>query len=169
MSAVRAAVVDAEGRVHAAARRELATTLGRGRAEHDPGEWLAGALAVAREAARRAGGRIEAVGVGALGPAPLLVDADLEPLTPALLFALDRRAEEQRRALGVTHDHALPKLLWWQEHEPATWRRAATALDATGFLVARLTSSGRVDASLRIDHGGPDRAQAEIDPERPRW
>ncbi len=153
MSAVRAAVVDAEGRVYAAARRELATTLDRGRAEHDPREWLAGALAVAREAARGAGGRIEAVGVGALGPAPLLVDADLEPLTPALLFALDRRAEEQRRALGVTHDHALPKLLWWQEHEPATWRRAATALDATGFLVARLTGRPTMDVITRLEYG----------------
>jgi xylulokinase len=153
VSAVRGAIVDADGRVLAAARRELTTLLGRGRAEHDPREWLTGAFAVGREASGRAGGHVDAVGVGALGPAPVLVDAGLEPLTPALLFSLDRRAEEQRADLGVTHDHALPKLLWWQEHEPAIWRRAATALDATGFLVARLTGRPTMDAVTRLDYG----------------
>jgi xylulokinase len=153
VSAVRAAVVDADGRVRSAARRELTTRLGRGRAEHDPREWLTGTFAVGREAAAGGGGHVDAIGVGALGPAPLLVDADLEPLTPALLFSLDRRAEEQRAAIGVTHDHALPKLLWWREHEPAIWRRAATALDATGFLVARLTGRPTMDAVTRLDYG----------------
>ena len=61
-----------------------------------------------------------------------------EAVSPALLFGLDRRAEEQRARLGLNHDHALPKLLWWAEHEPERVARAATAVDAAGFVVAGL-------------------------------
>ncbi len=95
---------------------------------------------------------IDAVGVAALGSAPILVDTDLEPLTPALLFSLDTRAEDERAELGVSHDHALPKLLWWREHEPALWRQAAFALDATGFLVAGLTGVPAMDSITRADY-----------------
>ena len=95
---------------------------------------------------------VDAIGVAALGSAPILVDADLEPLTPALLFSLDTRAEEERAGLGVSHDHALPKLLWWREHEPESWARAAWALDATGFLVARLTGVATMDSITRADY-----------------
>ena len=98
---------------------------------------------------------VDAVAVCALGPAPLLVDASLEPLTPALLFSLDRRAESERERLGTTHDHALPKLLWWREHEPSLWRRAAWALDLTGFLVTRLTGVPVQDAITHADYAHP--------------
>lgn len=95
---------------------------------------------------------METVAVCALGPAPMLVDASLEPLTPALLFSLDRRAEAERERLETTHDHALPKLLWWREHEPAVWRRAALALDLTGFLVTQLTGRAVQDSITRADY-----------------
>ncbi len=85
----------------------------------------------------------------ALGPAPILVDDALRPLTPALLFSLDRRADPA--PLGLTHDHALPKLEWWQENEPALWERAAWGLDATGFLVAQLTGVPVLDRISRGD------------------
>ena len=68
-----------------------------------------------------------------------------EALGPALLFGLDRRAEAQRARLGVTHDHALPKLLWWAEHEPERLAGAATALDATGYVVAGLCGALAMD------------------------
>jgi xylulokinase len=92
------------------------------------------------------------VAVCALGPSPILVDESLEPLTPALLFSLDGRAEAERDRLGTTADHALPKLLWWREHEPSLWRRAAWALDLTGFLVAGLTGSAVQDSITRADY-----------------
>lgn len=88
----------------------------------------------------------------ALGPAPMLVDASLEPLTPALLFSLDRRADAERERLGTTHDHALPKLLWWRDHEPAIWGRATLALDLTGFLVTQLTGRAVQDSITRADY-----------------
>ncbi len=108
--------------------------------------------------------RISAIGVAALGPAPLLVDAALAPLTKAPLFGLDRRAEPQRRRMtrGLateeadgTLDNALPKLAWWRDHEPAVSARAAWVLDATGFLVASLTGVPVMDTVTAGDYELP--------------
>ncbi|MGH3011200.1 MAG: xylulokinase [Gaiellaceae bacterium] len=156
-SAVRAAVLDSDGRLRGYAGRPLETSLPKpGRAEHDPRAWLAGALETGREAVAEAGEvEIVAVGVGALGPAPVLVDERLQALTPAPLFALDRRAEKQRARLAVADDHALPKLLWWQENEPGLAARAAWALDATGYLVAALTGEPVMDSITRVAYEHP--------------
>jgi xylulokinase len=157
---VRAAVLDAKGRLHGRAARPLATSFPEPtRAEHEPRAWVAGALEAGREAVARAGPvDVVAVGIGALGPAPVLVDEQLEALTPALFFALDRRAEEQRTRLGVADDHALPKLLWWQENDPGLLARAAWALDGTGYLVAALTNEPTMDSISRAayEHGSVD-------------
>jgi xylulokinase len=151
---VRAAVLDEDGRLLATSRRSLRPRFARGRAELDPVAWLDAVLDAGAEAARGSHD-VEIVAVCALGPAPILVDGSLEPITPALLFSLDRRAEAERVRLGTTHDHALPKLLWWREHEPALWRRAALALDLTGFLVARLTGRAVQDSITRADYEHP--------------
>jgi xylulokinase len=98
---------------------------------------------------------VVAVGIGALGPAPVLVDERLEALAPALLFALDRRAEKQRVQVGVADDHALPKLLWWQENDPDLFARAAWALDATGYVVAALTGEPTMDSITRAAYEHP--------------
>lgn len=144
---------------------------GPGRAEQSPRAWLEAALAAGAEAVAKAGvASVDVVGVGALGPAPLLVDRDLEPLTPALLFALDSRAEAERVALGLeSHDHALPKLRWWEAHEPVLVTRAAYALDAAGYLVAALTGVPAMDtitaASYAADDGAtPVPVPAPVDP-----
>jgi xylulokinase len=70
-----------------------------------------------------------------------------------LLFALDRRAEAERSRLGASQDHALPKLLWWADHEPEIVQRAAWALDATGYVVAALTGRPTMDAITALDYG----------------
>ena len=145
MSGVRAAVVDEGGALLGAGRAAAAVRVTAQRAEADPREWLAGALGAGAAAVAEAGVAIDAIAVSALGPAPVLVGSDGDALAPALLFGLDLRAEEQRARLGVTHDHALPKLLWWAEHEPAIVARASTALDATGYVVAGLSGAFAMD------------------------
>jgi xylulokinase len=155
LSGVRAAVLSDGGRLLATARRAVTPTLGHGRAEGDADAWLAAALDCGRRALDQAGAAVAAVGVSALGPAPILVDESLQALTPALLFALDTRAERERERLGVTHDHALPKVLWWREHAPDLWERTAWALDPTGFIVSRLTGSPTMDAITRADYLAP--------------
>ncbi len=163
LSGARAAVVDEGG-----------SLLGRGRvsgrlrprdgnrAEYDPLEWYAEVLAAGRQALADAGHpAIAAIGIGALGPCPVLLDEKLRPLAQAPLFSLDRRAEPYRRRLlescGLSDtelgpDHALAKLLWWQAEEPALFRRAASVVDVTGFLVAQLTGCAVIDPITAGDH-----------------
>jgi xylulokinase len=163
LSGVRAAVVSDDGVLVAAARRpHRRARMAEGIAEHDPEEWLEGVAATGREALASAGGpRIAAVGVAALGPAPVLVDSELRPLTKALLFALDRRSEPQRLEMvargpadraAQTLDNALPKLAWWLEHDPGAAARAAWALDATGFVVGALTGVPVMDTVTAADY-----------------
>jgi xylulokinase len=155
LSGVRAAILSEDGRILGRARRPVASSFGPGRAEANPRALLSAVHACAREALAGVAERVVAIGVGALGPAPLLVDERFEPLTPALLFSLDTRAEEQRARLGVSQDHALPKLLWWRDHEPDLWTRAAWALDVTGFLVSRLTGTPTMDEITRVNYSAP--------------
>ena len=172
LSAVRAAVVSSDGRLLGRGRRALAPVLPEAsRAEQDARAWRAGVFGAGADAVAEARGTpIDVVCVGALGPAPLLVDADLEPLTPALLFALDTRAEAERLMLEVeSHDHALPKLLWWERNEPALTARAACALDATGYLVATLTGVPTMDtitaeSYVTADAASPVPVPCPVDP-----
>jgi xylulokinase len=150
MSGVRAAVVDEHGALLGAGRAAAAVGVTADRAEADPRAWLRGALEAGAAAVAEAGVAIDAIGVSALGPAPVLVTGDGEPVSAALLFGLDRRAEEQRVRLGLTHDHALPKLLWWAEHEPERLARAATAVDVAGFVVAGLCGEIVMDSITAV-------------------
>jgi xylulokinase len=163
VSGARAAVMDQRGRVVAtSALFPVETRAAFGRAEQDPEAWLGAVADSIRDALRPLDApRIAAIGVSALGPAPVLVSEDLAPLAPALLFSLDTRAEDERRSLvhslgladaGLTHDHAIPKLLWWRDHEPARWKRARMAMDATGFIVSHLTGVPTMDAITACDY-----------------
>ena len=53
---------------------------------------------------------------------------------------------------GKLADHAAPKLLWWREHEPDAFRRAALAVDTTGLLVCRLTGEPTIDRITAADY-----------------
>lgn len=166
LSGVRATVVRDDGVLVASARRaHERARLGDGIAEHDPVDWLEGVERAGREAVRGAGDvPIAAIGVSALGPAPVLVDADLRALTTAPLFALDRRAEPQRRRIAdaaaedhaaSTLDNALPKLAWWIERDPSLADRATWAVDATGFVVGSLSGVPVMDSITAGDYRLP--------------
>lgn len=163
MSGARAAVIDGAGNL-----------LGRGRAAHrpngqvddrierDPAGWVEDVVAAARVALEQAGHpHVAAIGIGALGPCPVLLDEDLQPLGPAPLFSIDGRAQPQRRRLleklgiaddAISPDHAIPRLLWMQEHEPARFRRAFRVVDAAGYLVAALTGRPVMDPATACEH-----------------
>jgi xylulokinase len=156
LSGIRSAVMSADGAVLAVSSRyAVPTTHAPGRAEQDPRDWLDGlAKSVAEVLAGISPDLIAAIGISALGPAPVLVDQNLQPLAPALLFSLDTRAEEQRCRLRdqlglsdaqLNHDHAIPKLMWWAEQETDWWPRVDQVMDATGFLVSSLTGTATMD------------------------
>jgi xylulokinase len=191
LSGVRATVVRDDGLLVASARRaHERARLGDGIAEHDPADWLGGVERAGREAVRAAGDvPIAGIGVAALGPAPVLVDDDLRPLTAAPLFGLDRRAEPQRRRMAdaaaedqaaATLDNALPKLAWWIERDPSLADRATWALDATGFVVGSLSGVPVMDWITAGDYrlpgvAAPVPSPAPVDPLtsagrlQPRW
>jgi xylulokinase len=163
LSGARAAVVDGEGRL--LGRGRVAGASGRraaGTAEHAPEDWEAAAFAAAGQALREAGCRaVAGIGIGALGPCPVLLDGEGRPLAPAPLFSLDSRAEGHRRRLAAAMglgqedlgpDHALPKLLWWQDHAPALIERAAVVVDVAGFIVSRLTGRTVMDSITAGDY-----------------
>lgn len=154
-SGARVALVAEDGSLIEAERRSLASCVTRDRAELDANAWVAGALdAAAGLLARHPDLEVVGLGVGALGPAPVLVSATGRAVAPALLYRMDRRSEPEREALerslglvdgGIGHDHALPKLLWLQAHQPHVVATAHHVVDMAGFVVEHLTGEVAVD------------------------
>src|SRR5215471_14648571 len=118
LSGARAAVVNSEGRLLGSGRVPAKNLRRRdGVAERRPVAWFEEAIDAAGLALAEA--RCEAlgaIGIGALGPCPILLDAQDRALAPAPLFSLDRRAEGHRRALAeiaglgldaLSPDHAM--------------------------------------------------------------
>lgn len=160
-------LVDAVGTVVAEARRPHSlSTPQPGHAEHDAETvWWQGLVEVAGRLMRSpaaSAGTIAAVGVSAIGPCILPVDAAFNPLRPAILYGVDTRASAQIDALNarlgadavfarsgnqLTSQSTGPKILWLKENEPDVYEKAAYFVTSQSFLVARLTGE------VVIDHG----------------
>src|SRR5262249_17279147 len=103
LSGARAAVVDGAGRILGLGRaRGPDFRREAGRVEAAPEEWWQAGMAAARQALAHASCRsVAAIGIGALGPCPILLDARGRALAPAPLFSLDGRAEGHRRKIAA--------------------------------------------------------------------
>lgn len=145
LSGVRATIVDDGGRLLAAASAGEPAAIRHGHASHDPRRWRSAVIEAARAALAEAG-PVDVVGIGALGPAPFLVDAAGEPAGEALLFSLDTRAAAERDELGLTDDHALPKVRWLAARHPEGVR----ATDAGGWIAEQLTGRPTMDVITRL-------------------
>ena len=103
---------------------------------------------------------VAAVGVSALAPTLVPVDADGRPVRPGILYGIDTRAQAEierlNRELGwdapevsparrLQAQSVAPKIVWFRDHEPDRWRRTATVLGATGYVVQRLTGARTID------------------------
>ena len=154
LSGVRADVVDRDGRVLGSGRVPVAPRWADGVAEADPTAWVRGVADAADRAVESAGTAVEAVGVAALGAAPVLTGPD-GPLGPVALFGLDRRADPWRAALGTGPDHALPTLLRIQEETPAMVAAAETVLDPAGTIVAWLSGERAMDRITATSYRWP--------------
>lgn len=122
--------------------------------------------------------RIEAVGVSALSPDMLPLDAQGHPLRPAILYGIDTRATKEIIAVNtylaassaggderpqVTHQDVGPKMLWLREHEPECWSRTAKVVSAHGYIVQKLTGA------CTIDYGTASGFAPFYDAARCRW
>lgn len=103
--------------------------------EHDPRAWLEESFGAGR-AALAASGRssVDAIGVGALGPAPVVLDDDLRPLVPSPLFPIE------------------PVPAWVRRLPSGVVDRAAWVVDVTGFLVGALVGRPVIDRITAADH-----------------
>ena len=144
---------------------------GDGIAEHDPRDWLEGMVVSGQEAVAGAGDvRISAIGVAALGPAPLLVDASSGTADQgaALRSRPPRRASASshdsrpgyRRGGGDARQRAAEARLVAGERagcsrlgQPGPWTRP-------GFLVATLTGVPVMDTVTAADYAAARRRGA---------
>jgi xylulokinase len=155
LSGVRASVMRDDGRVLATARCVSSPTFAEGLAEQDPRGWLADAIEAGSRAVADAATVVDGVAVAALGPAPVLLDANGEPLSSTPLFGLDRRAAPWRERLATGPDHALPTLLRWADTAPELIAKASTVVDAAGFVVRAMTGENTMDRITAVNYRWP--------------
>jgi xylulokinase len=158
-------LVRPDGTLVAEARAEHGMDVPRpGWAEQDADAvWWADVCAIARRlvAAVPAGDRIGGVGVSAIGPTVLPLDAGGRPLRRAILYGVDTRATAQIEALEARHGAAelaawsgmdlssqacSPKIAWLADEEPEVYAKARWFVTATTYLVYRLTGELVIDA-----------------------
>lgn len=131
-------------------------------AEIDPERWWEALCATVAAVVSTAGAGphdVAAIGVDAIGWTLIPTDAEFRALTPAITW-LDRRAEAEAAALRATPDaerlvalaanpldaaYITPKLVWLRRNRPAVFAAARWFLDATGYIVARLTGEPGCD------------------------
>lgn len=135
-SGARAVVLTSDGEVLGSGRvpcRDLRRTTGG--TEHDASSWLDESCSAARFALEAAGCTdVDAIGVGALGPAPVVVDAELRPLAASPLFPIE------------------PVPVWIDALPAALASRAAWVVDVAGFLVGTLVGHPVMDRITATDH-----------------
>lgn len=105
-------------------------------------------------------GDIAGVGVSALHTNMLPVDENGTPLRPAILYGVDTRTRAEIDALNdrigedrifevcgnrLTFQSVGPKILWYKRNEPGNFERTDKILDATGYVVYRLTGNYTID------------------------
>jgi xylulokinase len=152
-------LVGAQGQILASAARRHELIVPRpGWAEHRAEQdWWADVVSLSRKLISQSGlsaSEIVAVGVSAIGPCMLPVDADGAPLMNAVLYGVDTRAAQEIDDLtgrigaekifafcgnALTSQAIGPKILWLKRNRPDVYAKARKFLNATSFLVHRLT------------------------------
>ncbi|HWW87917.1 MAG TPA: FGGY family carbohydrate kinase, partial [Vicinamibacterales bacterium] len=152
-------LVDGDGRVLASASRPHELIVPRaGWAEHRAEQdWWGDFVWLCRKLladSRLDATDVKAVGASAIGPCMLPVDADGAPLMNAVLYGVDTRAvreiEDLTARIGadrilshggnaLTSQAVGSKILWLKRNRPNIYAKARKFLNATSFLVHRLT------------------------------
>jgi xylulokinase len=120
--------------------------------------------------------QIIGVGVSAIGPCLLPVDAAGTPLRPGILYGIDTRAtdeigeliarfgETDERVLALSSQSIVPKILWLQRHDPEVWANTRCVLSAEGYIIRQLTGQSVIDVYDASAAYAP-----LIDPSGTRW
>ena len=146
---------------------------GPGIVEQDPRHWLDGVRdAIDGLLVGRDPDRVVAVGLCSQVNTDVFVDADGEPLAPAIVWqdvrsareaeALDRTisAEDKQAWWGaempIGASHALAKMMWFQKHHPDLWEKTRYVLSPKDYCLLRLTGTAVADPIASFGHVGLD-------------
>ena len=163
-SAVKALLVDREGRVKGEASRSYPLIHEHsGWSEQKPEDWVDGTLDALLElldSSGVSGGQIEGISFSGQMHGLVLLDADRKPVRNAILWNDTRTTAECRdiervlggKLLSVARNSALegftlPKILWVRKHEPEAFERAASFLLPKDYVRFRLTGELHMDYS----------------------
>lgn len=144
-----------------------------GWAEQDPEDWWRGCVTAMRAVlSGLPPGAVRAAGIVSQVNTHLLADADLNPLTPAVIWQdqrcagvareLDARftAEEKTRIWGgpvvLDASFAGARAAWFAREEPERWARARWLLSPKDFIGARLTGRVATDKLSGVRIAGAD-------------
>lgn len=154
-----------DGRTVATLTVDYGVHFGRGGvAEQDPRDWWESVGTATRGLLQSTGtDPVSVSGVGLSGQmmGAIFLDADLEPVRPAMIWA-DHRSGAQARTLieqvGLDSAYAelghrihptytLAKVMWLREHEPQAWAATRHVCLAKDYVVARMTGVLLTDPS----------------------
>ena len=158
-------ICDLEGNVIATAfAPHLLKVPAPGYAEHDPiGDWWEDFKKIVKELLDKTGikaGQIAGIGISTVMAGIVPVDADCDPLRPAILYGIDSRSQKQTADLineigaetmlrengAMTDIESFgPKIRWIHDNEPEIYKKAVHFTIASGFLTAKLTGNYYVD------------------------
>lgn len=159
----KALLLDERGQTVASASTPLTLSTPRPLwAEQQPHDWWEATIASIRAALAMAdarGDEVRAVGLTGQMHGLALLDAQGEPLRPAILWNDQRTAAEcdeirarigRSRLIAITGNDALPgftapKILWVRRHEPEVYARAAHILLPKDYIRYRLTGDYAMD------------------------
>jgi xylulokinase len=154
---VKGVLLDESGATLAVAGSACAMTHPQsGWAEQDPAAWRDAIVAVVRRLGETADlASVTHLGLACQVDGVVAVDADLDPLRPAIIW-LDRRASLQAARLGervgderlfeltglnTDSSHIAPKLMWLRESEPEIYARARSLPPVAGYVLGWLTGT----------------------------
>jgi xylulokinase len=153
-----------------------------GWAEHDPElTWWGDFCAITKQLLSTPGvvaTDVKGVGISAIGPDVLPIDENFNPLRMGILYGVDTRAVKEIDELNAKYGEdeifnatanclssqsTGPKILWIKKNEPEVYKKARWFVDATTFIVARLTSR------VVIDHFSAGCMVPMYDPWKNEW
>jgi len=153
-----------------------------GWAEHDPElTWWGDFCTITKQLLSTPGvvaADVKGVGISAIGPDVLPIDENFNPLRMGILYGVDTRAVKEIDELNAKYGEdeifnatanclssqsTGPKILWIKKNEPEVYKKARWFVDATTFIVARLTSR------VVIDHFSAGCMVPMYDPWKNKW
>ena len=151
-SSVKAVLVDEHGAIVAQASDPLVVSRpSPGFSEQDPDSWWRATVNAVNGLPASLRAAVRAVGLSGQMHGATLLDAQDEPLRPAILWNdgrsgrecldLERREPDSRAITGniMMPGFTAPKLLWVSRHEPEIFQRTACVLLPKDYVRLRLT------------------------------